>query len=103
MSSENSFINSHSLSQYNDSGTLKLMYGYSKTGDVSSGYNSRNSHTVYHLNHLKQVMNYNDSDGMDMNVYWQNGDVSNGISLRNSHTLNKCNKSSNLNEMNSAF
>ena len=39
------FINSHTLSQRDDSSTFKNIDGGVDKGDVSSGYGSMNSHT----------------------------------------------------------
>ena len=43
----NGFINSHTLSQCNDSSIFKDMDGDAENGDVSGGHGSMNSHTVY--------------------------------------------------------
>ena len=57
------------------------------------------SHTVYHHNGLKSLMNYNYSIDSDINANVKNGDMSSGVSLINSHILYHFNESSNLNEM----
>ena len=41
------FINSHNLSQCDDSNTFKEMGAVSGKGDVSSGYGYINSNTIY--------------------------------------------------------
>ena len=56
-------------------------------GDVSIWYGSMNSHTVYQMNGLKSLMNYNDMDDMDMNANLQNEDVNNVTGLINRYTL----------------
>ena len=100
VSSRYGFINSHTITQCDDSSLFNLLDGDVENGDVSSGYGSKNSHTVYQQNGSKSLMNYNYMDDVDMNANFQNGDVSSVIGLLNSHTLPQINKSSNLNEMN---
>ena len=46
VSSINGFINSHTISQYDDSSKFKKMDGDVEKVDVSSGYGSMNIHTV---------------------------------------------------------
>ena len=94
------FLNSHTLSQYDDSITFKYMDGDVKKGNVSSGYVSISSRIVYQHNGLKSLMNYNDRDDIDMNTNSQNVYVSSGIGLLNIHTLLRYNESSQLNEIN---
>ena len=60
--------------------------------DLISVYGSINSHNIYQLNGLKQLMNYNDMDGMEMNANLKNGDLISGIVLTNIHTIPPCNK-----------
>ena len=62
-----------------------------------------NRHTVYQLNGIKALMNYNDRDDMEMNDNMQNVDVSSGIGLTNIQTTSQCNRYINLNEMNWDF
>ena len=76
------------------------MDGYVKKVGVSSGYSSMNRHTNLQQNGLKSLMNYIDSNNMDINVTLQNGDVISGIGLLNRHTPHKDNDSSNFNDMN---
>ena len=52
------------------------MDGDVEKGNVSSGYNYTNIHTVYHQIVLKSFMDYNGRDDMDMDDNLQNGDVS---------------------------
>ena len=47
MSSENVFINKHTLSQWNNSSTFKEMDGYVENGDVIIGYGYVNIQTIY--------------------------------------------------------
>ena len=53
---------------------LRIFMGLLKKGGVGSGYGSMNSHTVYQLNGLKSLMNYNDRGDMYMNANLQNED-----------------------------
>ena len=46
VSSRNGFINSHTISQYDDSSKFKKMDGDVEKVDVSSGYGSMNIHTI---------------------------------------------------------
>ena len=94
------FLNSHNLSQRENSSTLKNIYGCVDKGDVISGYGYMNSHTDLHKNDLASFMNDNDSIDTDMNETLHNGDVSSGIGLLNIHTLPQANESSKLNDKN---
>ena len=67
------------------------MDGYVENGDVSGGYGSMNINNIYQKNCFKPLINYNNSDDIDMNDYLKNGDVSCGICLINSHNLYQCN------------
>ena len=63
------------------------MYCDAVKGDISSVYLYTNGQTVYQLNGLKSLMNYNDRDDMETNANLQNGVVSSGIGLIISHTI----------------
>ena len=63
------------------------MDGYVEKGNVSSGYVSTNSHTIYQHIGLKSYINYNDRDDMELNANLHNGDLSSAAGLLNSHTL----------------
>ena len=63
------------------------MDGDVEKGDLSSGYDPLNRHTVYQLNGLKPLMNYNGMNYMQINDNLHNLDVSSGTGLINSHTL----------------
>ena len=64
---------------------------YVKNCDVSDGHGSINKHTLYQHNCLRSLINYNNSDDIEINAEPNNGDMSCGICLINSHTLSQCN------------
>ena len=100
VSSGINFINSHTISQYNDSRTFKDMDGDIENDDVSTGYGYMNSHNVYQNNGFKSLMNYNDRGDNEMHTNVQNGDVSSGYGYMNSHNLSQYKESSKLNDTN---
>ena len=67
------------------------MAGDAEKGDLSSGYGSMISHTLYQPNDLKSLINYNDRDDMEMNDNLHNGYVRSLIGLINSYTIPQCN------------
>ena len=87
VSSGNFVINSHKISQCNDSVNFKEMDGDVENDDVSSRYGTTNRHTTYQNNSLKSFMNYNDRDDMKTNYRFHNVYVSSEIGLINIHTL----------------
>ena len=91
VSSGNSFINSHTLSQCDDLSKFKDMDRYVEKVDVSIGCFSMNINNFYQLNGLKSFMNFNDRDDMETNANLHNGYVTSVIGLINSHTLPQCN------------
>ena len=72
----NGCINSHALSQCNDSSYFKYMDGDVEDGDVSSGHGSMNSHTIYWYNGFISFTNLNICDDIEINNKLNNGDVS---------------------------
>ena len=48
---------------------------------MSGGHGSMNSLTLYQYNGLKPLINYNNSDDIEINDYLYNGDASHGIGL----------------------
>ena len=83
----NGFINIHTISQCNGSSYFNKMDGGVENVDVSGGHGSVNSHNFYQHNGLISLINYNNSDDMDMNDDLKNGNVGCGIGLINIHTL----------------
>ena len=71
------FINSHTISQFDDPITVKGIDGGLEKGDVIILYGSTNSHTVYQPNGSK----IKGRDDMDMNANLHNGNLSSGIGL----------------------
>ena len=67
MSSGYGFLNSHNISERDDSSTFKEINGYVDKGDVISVYGSINIHTDLQLNGLESLMNDNDSINKKMN------------------------------------
>ena len=81
VSSRNDFINSHIISQCNDSSTFKDMDGDVEICDVRGGNDYMNSHNIYQHNSLKPLINLSHRDGIEMNTDLKNGDVSCGVGL----------------------
>ena len=92
MSGVNGFINSHTLSQCNDSISLNGMDGDIENGDVSDGHVSMNRHTLYQNSCLKPLINLNISDDIYMNSDANNGDVSHEIGLIKNQSLSQFNE-----------
>ena len=85
----NVFINSHTLSPYNESSSFYVMDRDVETGDVSGGHGYINSQTIYQNNGLSSLINSNNSYDIEMNGYLKNGDVSCGNGFINIHTLSR--------------
>ena len=88
----NVFINSHTLSPYNESSSFYVMYRDIETGAVSGGHGSINRQTIYQNNGLSSLINSNNSDDIKMNGFLNNGDVSCANGFINNHTLYQCNE-----------
>ena len=95
----NDFINSYTLSQHNGSSYFIDMDEDVESGYVSGEHGSMNIHTVSQQNSLSSLLNYNNSDDIEINGDLKNGDVSCGIGLIKIHALSQCNVSSYFNEM----
>ena len=55
-------------------------------GDVSGGHDSMNIHTLYQHNGLRQWINSNGRDDIEVNADLKNGNIISGIGLINRHS-----------------
>ena len=91
MSRRNGFINSHTISQLNESISCNDMNGGVGNNYSSTGSGSMAIQIIHQYNGFISLINSNNIDYILINYYFNNGDVSFVENIINICTLSQCN------------